>query len=190
MITTFENICVLKKLCNSTETHLRYYFQGVNTGQNLHESSTSLIGPVPTKYELFLLCTREWDQRGNLGMEPVHGLIKNIDPWWNTMLRHILVPSFLQLAHFNEPSSYGTSLLVKQRAPRIEWNRLRDIIWLSLNGAHLAINGVVMDHQSRRLSIPTRYTMYIQKLTHFINSWRSIGTLIPCLLSGMRTFSR
>ena len=34
-------------------------------------SSISWIGPIPTKWELFLLCTREWDRRGYLGMEHV-----------------------------------------------------------------------------------------------------------------------
>ena len=31
-----------------------------------------------------------------------HGLINNIDPWWKILLSHIVVPSFLQLAHLEE----------------------------------------------------------------------------------------
>ena len=36
-------------------------------------------------------------------VEPLHhGLIKNIDPWWQKLLSHIQVPRFLQLAHLWE----------------------------------------------------------------------------------------
>ena len=76
------------------------------------------------------------------------------------------------------------------RALRIESNRWRDMIWLSLKGAHLAINCVVVDHQSQRLSITTQHAIYSQQPTHFINSWISIGTLSPFLVSGIRTSSR
>ena len=38
----------MKNLCYITETYLRYYIQGRDPGRNLHESSTSQIGPIPT----------------------------------------------------------------------------------------------------------------------------------------------
>ena len=91
---------------------------------------------------------------------------------------------------WKKPSSYGTSLLVKLRSLRIESNRLRDMIWLSLNGAHLPIDDVVVNLQSRRLSIITHHAMYIQQPTHFINSWRSLGTLRPVLVPVMSSSSR
>ena len=89
-----------------------------------------------------------------------------------------------------KPSSYGTSLFVKRRALRIESNQLQDMIRLSLNVATLAIDCVVVDYQFQRLSIPTHHAMYSQQPTHFINSWISIGTLRPLLVSVMRTSSR
>ena len=39
--------------------------------ENIYMSSISRIGPITKKYKLFLICTREWDQRGNLGLDPV-----------------------------------------------------------------------------------------------------------------------
>ena len=61
----------IKKLCYSTYTYLRYYAQRGNPGWNIHVSSISRIGPIPTKWEFVLLCTREWYRRGNLELEPV-----------------------------------------------------------------------------------------------------------------------
>ena len=88
------------------------------------------------------------------------------------------------------PSSYGTYLLVKQRALRIESNRLLDMMWLSLNGSHLAIDGVLVEHHSWRLSISTQHSMYSHQPTHFINSWICIVALSPLLVSELRNFSR
>ena len=45
----------MKALCYSTETYLRYYVKGENSGQNLHERSTSRIGPIPTKLIFFAM---------------------------------------------------------------------------------------------------------------------------------------
>ena len=39
--------------CYSTETYLRYYVQRKDPGQHFHEISSSRIGPIPTKQELF-----------------------------------------------------------------------------------------------------------------------------------------
>ena len=48
MITTFENIFVLK-ISYSTETYLRYNVQKEKTGQNIHVSSTSKQFPILKK---------------------------------------------------------------------------------------------------------------------------------------------
>ena len=66
----WKQMC-LKMFCYRKETYFWYYVQGGNPGQNLHESSTSWIGPIPKNYELFPLCTREWDRRGHVGLEPI-----------------------------------------------------------------------------------------------------------------------
>ena len=48
----WKHMCI-KSLCYITETYLRYYVQRGNTGRNLHMSSTSRIGPIPTNMNVF-----------------------------------------------------------------------------------------------------------------------------------------
>ena len=67
-INILKQMCI-KTLCLSTETYIWYYVKGGNIGWYFHYSSTSWIGLIPKKLELFLLCTIEWDQRGHLGLE-------------------------------------------------------------------------------------------------------------------------
>ena len=62
----------IKDLCYSTETYLQYKVQRGKTGWKIHVRSTSRTVPIPTKWELFLLCTREWDQRDHLGLDHVN----------------------------------------------------------------------------------------------------------------------
>ena len=40
------------------DTYLQYNVQRGETGRKIHVRSTSRIGPIPTKQELFFLCTR------------------------------------------------------------------------------------------------------------------------------------
>ena len=65
--------------------------------QNGGESATDCM-PLIAKGMRFMAETHKY--RRPL-VEPLHhGLIKNIDPLWKMFLSHILVPSFLLLAHF------------------------------------------------------------------------------------------
>ena len=84
----------IKLLCCSTETYLRNNVQTKKTGQNIYVSSTSQIGPIPTKYVLFLLCTREWDRRGHLGLDHVVAHVKvcanqnTLDLYWSVKIKN------------------------------------------------------------------------------------------------------
>ena len=49
MITIFENRCVLKIYVKVLRPIFDTTYKGGNPGQNLHESSASQIGPIPTK---------------------------------------------------------------------------------------------------------------------------------------------
>ena len=63
----WKHICI-KQLSYSTETYLRYNAESKKVVRKIHVISTSWIGPIPTKYELFLLCTRELYLRENIWM--------------------------------------------------------------------------------------------------------------------------
>ena len=47
----------IKILCHSNEIYLRYKVRREKTGQNIDVSSTSRIGPIPTKQELLFYVT-------------------------------------------------------------------------------------------------------------------------------------
>ena len=66
----WKQVCI-KKLSYSNETNLQYNLQREETGWKIHVRSISQIGPIATKKELDSQCTREWDRRGNLGLDHV-----------------------------------------------------------------------------------------------------------------------
>ena len=53
-----KQMCI-KNLFYNNDTYLIYKLQREKIGQKIHVLSISQIGPIPTKWELFLLCTRE-----------------------------------------------------------------------------------------------------------------------------------
>ena len=71
MITTFENRCVSKNYLIVLRPIFDKTYTKKKTGHNIHVISTSRIGLIPTKWELISLCTREWYQRGHLGMDQI-----------------------------------------------------------------------------------------------------------------------
>ena len=62
------------------------------------------------------------------------------------LLIHILIPSFLQLAYLEDAILLLHLYIGKKKSLRIESNRLQDMMLLSLNGAILATNCIVVDH--------------------------------------------
>ena len=68
----------IKNLSYITETYLWSNAQRKETGRKMHMSSILRIGIIPTIQELFSLRTREWDRRGDLGLEPVKNELKII----------------------------------------------------------------------------------------------------------------
>ena len=70
-----------------------------------------------------------------------------------------MVPSFLQLAHLEEAILIWQLSIGKTKITENRINQLRYIMLLSLNGAPLAIDGVIVDHQYQRLSIPNQNVM-------------------------------
>ena len=69
----------IKTLCYITDTYLKYYVQGVNPGQNLHERSTSWIGPILAKVGIFRYVPENDIKEDILGCNPSYLLSRNLD---------------------------------------------------------------------------------------------------------------
>ena len=74
-------------------------------------------------------------------------------------LSHILVPSFLQLAHLEEAILVWNLYIGKMKSTENRIKRLRDMMLLNINGSPFAIDGVIVDHQYQQISIPTQHVM-------------------------------